>query len=173
MRHVHALPFLIIAACLPGVVAAQWTVSSAGTPAVVTATLRERADSRAFDERAIALVIRCAALQLDAFLTTRDALDSDMVGDILVRVEADSLRPRDSRWQATRSNAGAFIPQNEVRDVIQRGILRSRELRITVPTLHRGRVVHVFLVAGFSAALEALRAACPGDRGAALAEQTR
>jgi hypothetical protein len=159
------------------VVHAQWSVSAtpaaAGRPAVVTAVLRERADSAAFDETAIALVIRCSALQLDAFLTTRDALDSDMVGDVRVRVEADSLRTRDSRWQATKSNAGAFIPPNELRDLIQRGILRSRELRITVPTLQRGRVTFSFPVSGFVTALDALRQACPKDRGAALAAVTR
>ncbi len=138
----------------------------------MTAVLRERADSTAFDEDAIALVIRCSALQLDAFLTTRDALDSDLVGDVRVRVDADSLRARDSRWQATKSNAGAFIPPNELRDLIQRGILRSRELHVTVPTLRRGRVTHTFAVAGFAGALDALRLACPKDRGATLADVT-
>ncbi len=178
MRPARALSILAAAAVIiPGTLKAQWAVSSTsatvGRPAAVTAVLRERADSTAFDEDAIALVIRCSALQLDAFLTTRDALESDMVGDVRVRVEADSLRRRDSRWQATKSNAGAFIPPNDLRDVIQRGILRSRAMQVTVPTVHRGRVVYTFAGAGFAAALSALRQACPNDRGAALAELTR
>lgn len=177
MRSVQALPLLCAAAFLPAAAQAQWTVSSSaatvGRPAVVTAVLRERADSTAFDEDAIALVIRCSAVQLEAFLTTRDALDSDMVGDVRVRVDADSLRTRDSRWQATKSNAGAFIPPNELRDLIQRGILRSRELHISVATQHRGRVTYNFSVAGFNAALDALRQACPNERGTALAAVSR
>ena len=177
MRSVRALSMLIAAASLPVAVRAQWTVSASaaaiGRPASVTAVLRERADSAAFYEEAIELVIRCAARQLDAFLTTRDRLESDMVGDVRVRVDADSLRARDTRWQATKSNAGAFIPPNDLRDLIQRGILRSRELHVTVQTIRRGRVTYVFAVAGFSAALDSLRQACPNDRGAALAELTR
>jgi hypothetical protein len=155
---------------------AQWKVSvtppASGRPADVVAVLREAADSTAFEEDAVSLVIRCASRQLDAFLTTRDQLDSDMAGDVRLRVQADSLRAHDARWQATKSNAGAFVPANELRDLIQRGILRSAALRITAPTSKRGRVTYLFSVSGFRPALDALRDACPADR-AALAEPPR
>ncbi len=113
MRSAHALSMLVATVCLPVATLAQWSVSSSagsvGRPAAVSAVLRERADSAVFDDDAIALVIRCSALQLDAFLTTRDALDSDMVGDVRVRVDADSLRARDSRWQACPKDRGATL----------------------------------------------------------------
>ena len=168
---------LLTVASRPGTLAAQWRVSV--EPALgsrqssVLAVAREVADSVAADEPAISLVVRCAGRTLDAFITTRDRLDSDTNGDLRVRVQSDGARPRDVRWQATKSNTGAFIPALDLRDIIQRGFLRTRALRITAATQQRGRVTYVFPVADFRPALSALRDACPNDRGGALAEPSR
>lgn len=154
--------------------AAQWRVTSvpptAGRPVEVRVESRERADSIEHLDGPIALVIRCVARQLDAFVTTRDTLESDMAADVRVRIRSDSMRARDVRWQATRSSTGAFIPSRELRDLIQRHILRSSTISATIATAQRGRVTYVFPVTDFRPALEALREACPNDRGSALAQ---
>jgi hypothetical protein len=162
--------------CAP-VLCAQWQVSvergTASRSATVLAVAREASDSGSADDPAVSLVVRCSGRSLDAFITTRDALDADTNGDVRVRVEADSIRPKDMRWQATKSNSGAFIPTPELRDVIQRGILRTRTLRIATQTLTRGRVTYEFPVREFRQALDALRDACPNERGGALAAPSR
>ena len=154
--------------------AAQWRVSVepgvGARPATVTAVTRDIADSIPADETPVSLVVRCTGRQLDAFMTTRDQLDSDTNGDVRVRVQADSLRPRDVRWLATKANTGAFVPTPELRDLIQRSILRANALRVTASTLTHGRVTFTFPVAAFGPALDALRDACPNERGGALAE---
>ena len=154
--------------------AAQWRVSVetgvGAKSATVTAVTREVADSVAVDESPVSLVVRCSGRELDAFMTTRDQLDSDTNGDVRVRVQADSLRPRDVRWLATKANTGAFVPTPELRDLIQRSILRAHVLRVNATTLNHGRVTYTFPVAGFRQALDALRDACPTDRGGALSE---
>ena len=168
---------MLAAALAPAALAAQWRVSvepgNSIRAAAVLAVAREVSDGVTADEPAVSLIVRCSGRALDAYLTTRDALDSDTNGDVKIRVEADSMRPRDTRWQATRSNGGAFIPTPELRDVIQRGILHSRTLRVSTQTLKRGRVTYEFPVANFRQALDALRDACPNDRGGALAEPRR
>lgn len=164
---------LILASVAPAALAAQWRVSaepaSAGRAPTVTAVAHEVSDSAAGDETPVSLVVRCVGRLLDAFLTTRDELDSDTNGDVRVRVQGDSARPRDQRWLATKSNTGAFIGTPDLRELVQRGVLRSRELRITAVTRRRGRVTYVFRVDGFLPALDALRDACPNDRAGALA----
>ena len=161
------------AALLPSALAAQWQVSvdagTGGRPATVTAVTRQVADSVSADETPVSLVVRCSGRVLDAFLTTRDQLDSDTNGDVRVRVQADSQRPRDVRWLATKANTGAFVPTPELRDLIQRSILRTQVLRVTTTALKHGRVTFTFPVAGFGPSLDALRDACPNERGAALA----
>lgn len=161
-------------AVLPSVAAAQWRVrvepAVGARPATVTAVTREVADSIPADETPASLVVRCAGRQLEAFMTTRDQLDSDTNGDVRVRVQADSLRPRDVRWLATKANTGAFVPTPELRDLIQRSILHANALRVTASTLTHGRVTFTFPVAAFGPALDALRDACPNERGGALAE---
>lgn len=157
-----------------GTALAQWRVSVepavGARSATVTAVTREVADSIPVDESPVSLVVRCTGRQLDAFMTTRDQLDSDTNGDVRVRVQVDSLRPRDVRWLASKANTGAFVPTPELRDLIQRSILRARALRVSASTLTHGRVTYTFPVAGFGPSLEALRDACPSERGGALAE---
>ncbi len=108
----------------------------------------------------------------DAFLSTRDLFDSDTNGDlrVRVRVQAESLCPRDERWQATKSNTGACLPAPDVRDIIQRGIRHSRTVQLTTATQKRGRITCIFPVGDFRQALDARRDAWPNDRGGALAE---
>lgn len=158
----------------PSSARAQWRVSVepavGARSATVTAVTREIADSIPADETPVSLVVRCIGRQLDAFMTTRDQLDSDMNGDVRVRVQADTLRPRDVRWLATKANTGAFVPTPELRDLIQRSILRAQTLRVTASTLKHGRVTYTFPVAGFGPSLDVLRGACPSERGGALAE---
>ncbi len=161
----------------PTLLRAQWRVSvepaAGGRPATVTTVVRERADSIAAEEDVVQLVVRCAARQLDAFISTRDRLVSDIAADVRVRVESDSGRPRDARWQATKANTGAFVPAPELRELIQRHILRAPTVRIIIATEKRGRVTYTFPVADFRPSLDALRDACPNDRGGALAEPGR
>ncbi len=164
---------LTLASLLPTLVAAQWRVTSGavatGRPTDVTVETRERSDSVEHPDGPVALVIRCSARQLESFVTTRDKLESDIGADIQVRIESDSIRARNARWQATKSNTGAFVPTRELRELIQRYVMRSTTLRISIPTLARGRVTYVFPVADFRLALEALREECTNDRGGALA----
>jgi hypothetical protein len=168
---------LLPVAFLPTAVAAQWRVTSVpanGTrPADVTVETRERADTVEHLDGPVALVIRCSARQLEGFVTTRDKLESDIGADIQVRIESDSVRPRNARWQATKSNTGAFVPTRDLRELVQRYIMRSATLRIMIPTMARGRVTYVFPVADFRLALEALREECTNDRGGALAQPAR
>jgi hypothetical protein len=160
----------LAAAPLP--LAAQWRIAAdpapPARPTTVTADLRERADSLLADEDAVSLVLRCTARQLDAFLTTRDQLESDMAADVRVRVESDSLRPRDARWQATKANTGAFVPGGDLRELLQRRLLHTQTLRLTVSTQKRGRVTYTFVVPDARPAMNALRTACPNDRSGAL-----
>ncbi|MCC7053456.1 MAG: hypothetical protein IT355_09320 [Gemmatimonadaceae bacterium] len=171
----HAVRTLAVGLVLPLAAArAQWRVvetpASAGRQAEVTAMVRERSDSLADDAEAIALVVRCRSRQLDAFLTTRDELESDLAADVRVRVDSDSVRPIDTRWQATRAGTGAFIPSSDLRELIQRRLLRPvPELRISAVTQRRGRVTWTFAATGFEPALGALREACPGEQRGALA----
>lgn len=168
------LLLLLLVAASPVTVVAQWRVSvappAAGRPGSVAAVVRERADSLVGDEDAVSFVIQCAGRQLDAFITTRDQLESDMARDVRVRVESDSMRARDARWAATKAGTGAFVAAPDLRELIQRRILRSPELRVVIATTKRGRVTYRFATAGFRPALDALRDACPNDRGGALAE---
>jgi hypothetical protein len=161
----------------PASMAAQWRVTAepaaAGRLAAVSVETRERADTVEHLDGPVALVIRCNARQLDAFMTTRDKLESDMGADVRVRIESDSMRARDTRWQATKANTGAFVPTRDLRDLIQRHILRAQSLRVTVRTSQRGGVTYVFPVGNFRVALEALREECPNDRGGALAVPER
>ena len=172
MRRSTASALLIAAILGPGQLRAQWRVAveppTAGRAAAVTAVARERSDTTSNTEETVSLVIRCMARELDAFITTRDQLESDMAGDVRVRVESDSVRFRDARWAATKTNTGAFIPSPELRVLIRRRVLRVPEVRITISTLKRGRVTYVFPVDDFQPALEALRDACPNDRGGTL-----
>ncbi len=162
---------IICALCAaPGALLAQWRVSVEAKWSTVTAVVRERADSVAPEEDATSFVIRCSERQLEAFITTRDLLESDMAADVRVRIESDSARPRDARWQATKANTGAFVPAAEMRELIQRRMLRTRTLRITIGTQRRGRVTYNFPVADVRPALDALRTACPNDRSGALAD---
>ena len=165
---------LVFAAFVPTVVAAQWRVTAVPAngprPADVTVEARERSDSVEHLDGAVALVIRCNARQLDAFVTTRDKLDSDMGADVQVHIVSDSMRARSARWQATKLNTGAFVPTRDLRELIQRYILRSATVQITIRTLQRGRVTYVFPVGNFRVALEALREECPNDRSGALAQ---
>ncbi len=171
----HLTP--IVAFIVPSVATAQWRVSveptGAGKLTTVTAVTRAAADSVAGDALPVSLVVRCADRQLEAFITTRDQLDSDTNGDVHVRVQSDSARPRDVRWQATKANTGAFVPTPELRDLIQRSILRAHVLRVTASALKLGRVTYTFPVEGFGQSLDALRDACPGERGGALVEPAR
>ena len=174
MRTVVRTVVLAMLLMSPPALRAQWRVSvmpaAAGRLGEVTAVARQPDDSTTDDQRATSLVIRCTGRQLDGFITTQDQLESDMAGDIRVRILSDAMRARDSRWQATKSNTGAFIPPLELRDLIQRGILKSHAIRISAGTSNRGRVTWTFAVANFPPALDALREACPKERGAALAE---
>ena len=177
MRSAAVVTLLSIAIEIaPTSLTAQWSVSvdrpNGARPASVVAMAREVADSLG-EEPAVSLVLRCAGRTLDAFLSTRDQLDSDTNGDVRVRVQADSMRPRDARWQATKSSTGAFLPAPDLREIIQRGILHSRTIQLTTTTQKRGRVTYVFPVADFRQALDALRDACPNDRGGALAEPSK
>ena len=161
----------------PGALLAQWRVSvepPAQTKAsTVTAVVRERADSLATEEDATSFVLRCSERQLEAFITTRDLLESDLASDVRVRVESDSARPRDARWHATKANTGAFVPTSELRELIQRRLLRTGTLRIMISTQRRGRVTYTFPVDDVRPALDALRTGCPNDRTGALAESQR
>ncbi|MDZ7632598.1 MAG: hypothetical protein U5K74_14935 [Gemmatimonadaceae bacterium] len=153
----------------------MWRVSveqpAPGRPLTVTASVRERADSLAGEEEAIAFVLRCSAPQLDAFITTRDQLESNMTADVRVRVESDSVRARDARWQATKANTGAFVPTGDLRDLIQQRLRRTETLRVTIATQTRGRVTYTFAVGDIRPALDALRDACPKERNGALQER--
>jgi hypothetical protein len=157
----------------PDSVFAQWRVftpsAASGRSGAVTAVVRELSDSLAFDEDATSFVIRCSAQQLEAFITTRDQIVSDMAGDVRVRVESDSMPASDARWQATKSNAGAFVPIAQLRDLIQRRMLHTATLRLIVPTQTRGRKEYVFTVSGLRSALDSLGHACPRDRATTLA----
>ena len=64
---------------------------------------------------------------------------------------------------------GAFIPAPDLRDFIQRGVLRATTMRITLPTQRRGQASYRFAGGGFETAIVALRDACASDRGGALA----
>ncbi len=176
-----SLRIVVVAALVmpltPALLTAQWRVSvepAAGSrPPTVTTVVRERADSIVAEEEVVQFVMRCTARQLEAFISTRDRLVSDMAADVRVRVESDSARGRDARWQATKANTGAFVPAPELRELIQRHILRSPTLRIIIATEKRGRVTYTFPTANFRPSLDALRDACPNDRGGALAEPNR
>lgn len=175
LRGGAALVVLFCSAALaPAAAVAQWRVTvepaTGGRPVTVTTVTREVSDSIPADETPVSLVIRCSGRLLDAFLTTRDQLDSDTNGDVRVRVQADSQRPRDVRWLATKANTGAFVPTPELRNLIQRSILRTQVLRVTTVALKHGRVTYTFPVAGFGPSLDALRDACPNERGGALAD---
>lgn len=167
----------MVFAMFPALLAAQWRVTtgaaSAGRPADVTVETRERSDSVEHPDGPVALVFRCTSRELEGFVTTRDKLESDIGADIQVRIESDSVRARNARWQATKSNTGAFVPTRDLRELIQRYVLRSGTLRIMLPTAARGRVTYVFPVAGFRVGLEALREECIKDRGGALAQPER
>lgn len=158
----------------PGALAAQWRVTadtaSATRLARATAVVRERADSLVAAEEATAFVIQCNGGQLEAFITTRDLLESDMAADVRVRVETDSARGHDMRWQATKANTGAFVPSAELRDLIQRRLIHSRSIRIVINTQRRGRVTYIFPLSDIRPALDALRTACPNHASRALTD---
>jgi hypothetical protein len=169
---------VLVAACAvscapPAALHAQWRLTvepgRTASDATVTTEVREQRDSLPDVETPVALVLRCRARQLEAFLTTRDTLESDMTADVRVRLQSDSARPRDVRWQATRSGTGAFVPQRDLRDLVQRYILRSSQLTVAVSAARRGRANYVFPVADFRRSLDALRAVCVNDQGGALA----
>lgn len=138
-----------------------WEVTTSRSEKSVTLELAalNTASGPVFEVRPV-LLVRCQEKELEVFVATGSALDSDDSVMTPVRIRWDTQAPVETRWSRSTDYTSAFAPDPRA---FLRQLLSHPDLRLEVRPSDRSLQVIRFNARGLERHMPKVEAACPPD----------